>query len=463
MKLHDILEHGANEVDRIGAGAFLCCIYARARWSDVRHIHHIKYDGFRRNTTMDLYTSEHKTSSAGLRREQFLPLVIPAEGVREGDWLGTFIALTESHGYLWERVPFGPLLPAPKEHGGWCARPLSTAEAAHWLRKLLSGCTNCDNIRAHSLKVTLCVWAARAGFSKEHRATLSHHSSALHGSDIVYSRELQTGAIRKLQMLLKKIRIGIGTDSTLQESCRDLTSTFDSGRTSNVRTPVLQRGQPTTPLPPAATPNPEPELPMHFSGDELPSKTTEFARAMDGGLKPAPDSFNDLLEAHEVMSDEVKQEIDETERCEKEADSISPLGVKLAQAGLIELDSSSGSDSSSTSTSSEDESDEEAFANSKPAPAYQEVIPQGIDFHVHKKSKIMHRTKSGGQVFECKAKLNANYFLAPRLLNFKYPKCLKCFPHDGNRIVSREAAIQQLDEALAKGQENKRARKFRVQ
>ena len=44
------------------------------------------------------------------------------------------------------------------------------------------------------MKVTLCMWAARAGFSKEHRATLSHHASAVHGSDIVYSRELQTGA-----------------------------------------------------------------------------------------------------------------------------------------------------------------------------------------------------------------------------------------------------------------------------
>ena len=73
---------------------------------------------------------------------------------------------------------------------------------------------------------------------------------------------------------------------------------------------------------------------------------------------------------------------------------------------------------------------------------------------MHKKSKIMHRSKSGGQVFDCKAKLNAS---------FKYPKCLKCFRHDGDRIVSHEAAIQQLDEALAKGQENKKARKFRVQ
>ena len=69
LQLHQILSHGANDVDRIGAGAFLCTIYARARWSDMRYIHHVKYDGFQRNATLDLYTSEHKTSSAGLRRE----------------------------------------------------------------------------------------------------------------------------------------------------------------------------------------------------------------------------------------------------------------------------------------------------------------------------------------------------------------------------------------------------------
>ena len=204
QRLHAILEHGANVVDRIGAGAFLCAIYARARWSDLRYIHHIRYDGFRRNATMDLYTTEHKTSSTGLKREQFLPLVIPSEGIVPGDWIGTFIGLCHEQGFNWERVPYGPLLPAPKLDQGWCARPLSTSEAAEWLRRLLAGCRNASSVRAHSMKVTLCVWAVRAGFNKEHRATLSHHASALHGSDIVYSRELQSSAIRKLQMLFEK-------------------------------------------------------------------------------------------------------------------------------------------------------------------------------------------------------------------------------------------------------------------
>ena len=60
QRLHEVLDKGANDIDRIGAGAFLCAIYARARWSDLRYIHHIKYDGYKRNATMDLYTAEHK-------------------------------------------------------------------------------------------------------------------------------------------------------------------------------------------------------------------------------------------------------------------------------------------------------------------------------------------------------------------------------------------------------------------
>ena len=229
LRLREVLENGENTVDRIGAGAFLCAIYARARWSDLRYIHHIKYDGFQRNATMDMYTMEHKTSSTGLRREQFLPLVVVTEGIVHGDWLGTFIKLCHDAGFDWNKVPYGPLLPAPKIDGTWCARPLSTAEAASWLRQLLAGCTNSESIRAHSLKTTLCVWAARAGFNKEHRATLSHHASALHGSDVVYSRDLQNTAIRKLQMLLKKIRLGImGGTKQDQQTSREITAKFDS-------------------------------------------------------------------------------------------------------------------------------------------------------------------------------------------------------------------------------------------
>lgn len=39
-----------------------------------------------------------------------------------------------------------------------------------------------------------------------------HHWSALAGSEVMYSRHLHTRAIRKLQMLLHRLRVGIGIE-----------------------------------------------------------------------------------------------------------------------------------------------------------------------------------------------------------------------------------------------------------
>ena len=401
QRLHEILDKGANDIDRIGAGAFLCAIYARARWSDLRYIHHIKYDGYKRNATMDLYTAEHKTSMTGLRREQFLPLVIPSEGIVHGDWLGTFIELCHSQGTDWEKVPFGPLLPAPKQEGGWCLRPLSTSEAAAWLKRLLAGCSGASAIRAHSMKVTLCLWAARAGFSKEHRATLSHHATALNGSDIVYSRELQTGAIRKLQMLLKKIRVGLDPRSD-KEPLHEITAAFDSGHRSVVRTPMVEAHAPSTPMPAA-----EPSREQQDAPTECKVET----------------SLHDL--------------------CMIASSETAPFGDVVRDQGLIAIDSSSGSDSTDSSSDDDDSSDEH-FSNAMPIPVYSEKVPEGYSFHVHKKSKIMHRARSGAQNTVCKTKLNENYTETAREINFKYPKCMRCFVRDHNRLTTVDAVVDAL-------------------
>ena len=61
------------------------------------------------------------------------------------------------------------------------------------------------------MKTTLLVWAAKAGLDKEVRAVLGHHASALQESEVVYSRHLQTRALRKLNMMLHHVRIG-GTE-----------------------------------------------------------------------------------------------------------------------------------------------------------------------------------------------------------------------------------------------------------
>ena len=207
-RLHAVLREGGNDIDRLGAGCFLICIYSRARWSDVRYIDHVEITEGRFGS-LTLFTVEHKTASVGLRREQFLPLIVPWEGIVNEDWIKTFMDVSQKCGLDLTRQPLGPLLPAPKTTGQFCARPLTTGEAANWLRALLEGTKDAQLFRSHSLKASLLIWAAKAGFDKETRAVLGHHASALQGSDVVYSRHLQTRALRKLSMLLRRVRVGL--------------------------------------------------------------------------------------------------------------------------------------------------------------------------------------------------------------------------------------------------------------
>ena len=57
-------------MDRLGAGTLLLCLYARARWSDLRYTDHVDLEF--NSGYMTLYTAEHKTSKIGERREKFL-------------------------------------------------------------------------------------------------------------------------------------------------------------------------------------------------------------------------------------------------------------------------------------------------------------------------------------------------------------------------------------------------------
>ena len=50
------------------------------------------------------------------------------------------------------------------------------------------------------------------GLDKETRAVLGHHCSSLNGSEVVYSRQLQTRALRKLGLILKRVRMGLSLE-----------------------------------------------------------------------------------------------------------------------------------------------------------------------------------------------------------------------------------------------------------
>eukprot|EP00435_Cladocopium_sp_Y103_P055737 s2737_g18.t1 len=410
-RLHEILASGANIIDKLGAGCFLLCTYGRARWSDVRFVEKVHIEA---GEYLTLYTAEHKTASVGIRRQQYLPIVVPWSGVVSDDWMRLFLEIYAAAGLDICKEPLGPLLPAPRLDGTFCARPLTTSEAATWLRGLLQGTGHYDTFRSHSMKATLLGWCAKAGLDKESRAVLGHHCSALNGSEVVYSRQLQIRALRKLEMILRRIRAGQGFED---EAMRD----YGIVSTPAAFTPV---GAARTPLP-MVTP-----VPAVGVDGAAPDDSAVIKQALEGAV-----------EAEEIQS--VKEEQLDAQMLESAADQLSLFPVEVVAAGVVEIESSSGSDSSSSSSESESSSTE-TLAKDQPV-RYAEHVPQDMDFYKHSKSGIVHGCKLGETVSNCKLNMSGNFKKLARKFHFKHPKCLRCFPKDSNRIRSVEQLTHSLD------------------
>ena len=333
------------------------------------------------------------------------------------EWVKTFLEVYQKCGRDITKRPLGPLLPAPKMTGQFCARPLTTSEAAAWLRGLLEGTTNSQSFRSHSLKATLLIWAARAGFDKETRAVLGHHCSALQGSDVVYSRHLQTRALRKLAMLLRRVRIGLDIEDDQMKEFGIL------------QTPAAMTPAPRTPGLLAPALNVE-------QIQSAPLKKGVEATALEGAIEDAQ-NLEDLQS--------VKEEFLSMEDVEGNAGGLSLFPVDMVQSGLVEIESSSGSDSDSSSydSSSDVERELATFEN----PKYTEDVPVDRDYYRHYKSGILHSCEAGKKTAACKVAINMNYRLMERTMTFRCAKCIRCFPGNNNRLRSIDEVVQALDVA----------------
>ena len=132
---------------------------------------------------------------------------------------------------------------------------------------------------------------------------------------------------------------------------------------------------------------------------------------------------------------------------EKAADEISLFPLEVVASGVVQIDSSSGSDSDSSTSSTDSSSPEVAQPDAKRAKHLEEV-PIGVDFYKHTKSGIVHRCDTGQSVSSCKLTMSANYKKLERKLYVNYPKCLRCFPKDHNRIRNIKQMTESLDQFL---------------
>eukprot|EP00435_Cladocopium_sp_Y103_P002600 s4578_g1.t1 len=415
QRLHEVLRSAGNSIDKLGAGCFLVCLYGRARWSDMRFIDHVVIEA---GDSVTFYTTEHKTASFGLRRQQYLPIVVPWQGICSDSWLEDWLQVYHMVGLDITKRPLGPLLPAPRIDGTFCARPLSTAEAASWLRALLQGTSNSDSYRSHSLKASLLIWCARAGLDKETRAVLGHHCSALSGSEVVYSRHLQTRALRKLGLILRRVRSGLSIEDEAMKE-------YGIVSTPAPFTPAMAAR---TPLGPAAEPmTSKPDQPL----------AQQEKAAVDAAVEEAA-NLEDLQS--------VKEEEMNTTTLEEAAAELTLYPVELVSAGVVEIESSSGSDSESSSTDSESSSSETVVQAQ--APHMVEEVPSGMDFYKHTKSGLVHSCKEGQETTSCKIQIGVNFKKLGRRLFVVHPKCIRCFPKNHNRIRSCDQMSQNIDAFL---------------
>ena len=228
---------------------------------------------------------------------------------------------------------------------------------------------------------------------------------------MVYSRHLQTRALRKLNMLLHRVRIGLGLEE-------------DALAPNPFATPCMR-----TPAPLGACPQPE----TPFPGDKKAMAPTDLVEK----------ALEEVNLAGDVES--IKEELGDENQIAAAASSISLFPLDIVDQGVVELDSSSGSESSSDSSSS---SEGEAVVRKPDVNAYCELVPEGFEYYKHRKSAIVHKVKVGKDVAACGLLLSINLQQMSRKISVRWPKCLKCFPKDSNRIRSVAQLTGALDTAL---------------
>eukprot|EP00435_Cladocopium_sp_Y103_P038535 s2564_g10.t1 len=216
-------------------------------------------------------------------------------------------------------------------------------------------------------------------------------------------------------MILRRIRSGLNFED---EAMRD----FGIISTPAAFTPV------------AATRAPLPVVPQI-----QPVSTAEAVATVESTAVKA--ALEEAVECEELQS--VKEEELDTQVLEAAADKLTLFPVEVVSAGVVEIESSSGSDSSSSSSESESSSTEVVAKDQ--SVRFTESVPEGLDYFRHAKSGIVHSCKLNEVVSKCKLSMSGNYKKLERQFHFKYPKCLRCFPKDGERIRTVGQLTQSLD------------------
>ena len=209
-RLHLILAQDHEPWNRLMAGTTLLAVYGRTRWEDLEHAETLLVDKDSGGTAayIEAGVGVHKTMGAKLMRGQLLPIVAPAVGVVEGNWVEQYIQARRL--LRVQDPPEGPVMPAPDRQGMPTVRSLESDEAGSWIRLLLYNCTEQlkdRRVSSHSCKCTCISFATKYGASPDELLLLGYHTGDFK-MPLTYGRDAAAPTLLLLEKIFKDIRRG---------------------------------------------------------------------------------------------------------------------------------------------------------------------------------------------------------------------------------------------------------------
>ena len=197
--------------EAVFVGHVCFCIHARLRWGDSQHCAFepfLDVSGGKGFVEASLYN--HKTAQrTTVLRNRLLPAVGITPGISGLDWASKWLDNRALLGLVASRGE--PTMPAPKVGGGWAKIPLSSDEAATWLREIL---------RAHdvpslgpgggtrSFKPTILSWMSKAGAPQGLQRLAGYHVEPGAKNPLEYGRDAMAPVLGFIEGLLDVISRG---------------------------------------------------------------------------------------------------------------------------------------------------------------------------------------------------------------------------------------------------------------
>ena len=195
--------------DHVGIFAGYMCflIFGRLRWSDGQYCKEEPwFDEGAEFSYLEARLYHHKTAGRAKVAKRLLPVACPVPGVSRLPWAVNWLYHRELQGLC---AGVGkPTMPAPTSCGGWSTLPLSSSDAAMWLREVLNeqGLMGASqSIGTHSAKATALSWMCKAHAPGDIQRLAGYHVDPSTKSALEYSRDSQAPVLHFMEGMILAI------------------------------------------------------------------------------------------------------------------------------------------------------------------------------------------------------------------------------------------------------------------